>query len=261
MSNEQTYQATDVVKEYAGLEHLQRPEQTILNLIKARLPEMAMLDIGVGGGRTTLHFARLAKRYVGVDLSDAMVEACRLRFRDTADDAGRVTFATVDARDLSRYPDGSFDFVLFSFNGIDYMPHDDRIRTLAEIRRVGGRDALFCFSSHNLQSLPNLFSLRRCVSRSPRRIIGEFRHWLGLRRANPNLSYTGLLSQPHAVFNDGAHDFRLETYYVKPAEQVRQLQQHFTDIRLFGRDGEALDGLEAQSAATDTWIYYLCRMT
>ena len=35
-----------------------------------------MLDIGVGTGRTTMHFAGLVKEYVGVDYSSALIQAC-----------------------------------------------------------------------------------------------------------------------------------------------------------------------------------------
>jgi ubiquinone/menaquinone biosynthesis C-methylase UbiE len=259
VTNEQTYQACDVVEEYAGLSHLQKSEQTILNLVKHRLSEMDMLDIGVGGGRTTLHFARLVKRYVGIDCSDAMVQACCRRF---AGWPGHISFVMADVRNLWPFPSGSFDFVLFSFNGLDYMSHDDRLTALAEIRRVGKLGGLFGFSSHNLQALPRHFSVRRCVSRNPRKAWEKFRFWVRLRRANPDLSRGGLLRQPYGIFNDGAHDFRLETYYIRPAEQIRQLDTHFKDINLFmnSAGGQRIEDERILNATSDPWIYYLCSM-
>lgn len=257
MSNKEAYQAYDVVEEYAGLSHLQKPEQTILDLVKDRLSGMHMLDIGVGGGRTTLHFGRLVKRYVGVDYAEAMVQACRKRF---ADWPGHISFEVVDVRSLSTFPSGSFDFVLFSFNGIDYMSHADRLSALTEIRRVGKPGGLFCFSSHNLQALPHHFSMRRCVSRSPSKAWEEFRYWLRLRRSNPDLSSSSL-RRPYGIFNDGAHDFRLKTYYIRPAEQVRQLDTHFKDSKVFLKStGTQIVDDQVLNATTDAWLYYLCTM-
>ena len=103
-----------------------------------------LLDIGVGAGRTTEYFAGLADEYVGLDLSPAMVEACGARFPD-------VRFEVADVRDLSRFPDGSFDVVLFSFNGVDCVGSDaDRQRAFAEMRRVCAEGGRLFFSSKNL---------------------------------------------------------------------------------------------------------------
>lgn len=258
MSNLQAYQAPDVVHEYAAAMHLQKPELTILKLLEGRLSRMAMLDIGVGGGRTTLHFAQLVRHYVGIDFSDTMVQACRERFTGWPD---HVSFSTGDARDLSAFPDESFDFVLFSFNGIDYMSHADRLATLAEIRRVGKRGGLFCFSSHNLQSLPNRFNLRRCLSVGFRTLGSEIHHWWRLRLANPGVTERTVLQQPYGVFNDGAHDFRLKTYYIRPEEQIRQLGICYEDIRLFEKStGNRIESPSAWGSTVDPWIYYLCTM-
>jgi ubiquinone/menaquinone biosynthesis C-methylase UbiE len=50
-------------------------------------------------------------------------------------------FRVGDARDLSQFEDESFDFVLFSYNGIDVISHPDRLRTSREIYRVLKRTA------------------------------------------------------------------------------------------------------------------------
>jgi ubiquinone/menaquinone biosynthesis C-methylase UbiE len=56
---------------------LQSLEKAILDTLKDQLPQMKMLDIGVGGGRTTLHFAQAAEEYWAIDYSDEMIAACR----------------------------------------------------------------------------------------------------------------------------------------------------------------------------------------
>ncbi len=69
LSNKDVYGSEDIVKGYSSGEGLQKPEETILNELRNKLPNMKMLDIGVGAGRTTKYFAPLTKRYVGVDYS------------------------------------------------------------------------------------------------------------------------------------------------------------------------------------------------
>jgi ubiquinone/menaquinone biosynthesis C-methylase UbiE len=88
-----------------------------------------VLDLGVGGGRTTHSLAPHASLYIGIDYSRAMIEICQDRFPHHQFEPG-------DARDLSRFPAGWFDFVLFSYNGIDFVDHADRLQVLKEIARV-----------------------------------------------------------------------------------------------------------------------------
>ena len=55
--NQETYQASRIVWYYTQLSMLQPAEKTIIDLLKERLPTMKMLDLGIGGGRTTQHFS------------------------------------------------------------------------------------------------------------------------------------------------------------------------------------------------------------
>ncbi len=55
-----------------------------------------------------------------------------------------------DASDMAVFDNACFDFVLFTFNGIDGMSHEKRIKTLKEIFRVLKYDGVFAFSTHNL---------------------------------------------------------------------------------------------------------------
>jgi SAM-dependent methyltransferase len=106
-----------------------------------------ILDIGVGGGRTTFFLAPTARRYLGVDYSEAMVAACRAKYPD-------YEFAHADATDLSFIPEASFDVALFSFNGIDCIPTDaGRVACLSEMRRVIRPDGFVIVSSHNARVL------------------------------------------------------------------------------------------------------------
>jgi SAM-dependent methyltransferase len=240
IDNHQTYESEHAVDEYAGLTELQPPERTILGLVASALPSARMLDIGVGGGRTTVHFATRARQYVGVDYSEGMVAACHARFAGAP-----YRFGVADARFLP-FGDAAFDFVLFSFNGIDYVSHDDRQRILREIHRVTCRGGKFAFSTHNLANAPKLLSLRPRVG-----VRTTLRRW-ALRRRNPPLRK--IMRSDWTILQDGALRGGLETYYVRREEQLRQLGgAGFTAPRVFQLDGRA-----AEAGAADPWLYYLC---
>jgi SAM-dependent methyltransferase len=244
--NKQTYESTEIVESHSAKSGLQKPEKTIIELLRNELASYRMLDIGVGGGRTTAYFAPLAKEYLGVDYSQPMIESCKKKFP--------FDFRVCDARDMHAFPDANFDFTLFSFNGIDYMNQEDRIASLKEIRRVTRRGGKFCFSSHNLNRAPQLFKLH--VSPHPRQLLRTIR----LRRAN-GLLFKSKSFEKFAVLNDGALRFRLLTYYVDPTEQISQLTRiGFEKVRAFGRDGNEVP-THRLASAQDGWIYYLCEAT
>lgn len=238
IDNRSTYESPHAVHEFEKLSHLQAPERTILDLIAPSLPRARMLDLGVGGGRTTSHFAARAAHYVGADYSVGMAAAAQARFE-------RYPFSVADARALP-FPGDAFDFVLFSFNGIDYVSHDDRKRVLAEIHRVMHDGGCFAFSTHNLDNAPSLLSWRPRIG-----VRTTLRQWK-LRRMNPSLRE--IASRDWMVLQDGALQGGLQTYYVRCDEQLRQLAAAgFTNVRIF-----QLDGAPAREGATDPWLYYLC---
>jgi SAM-dependent methyltransferase len=138
---EGVYDRPEVVARYADLQGLTEPERLLFD---AHLrPGMSILDLGVGGGRTTAALAARASRYVGGDLSEAMVRRCRERFP-------ALDFRVLDAADLSAFAEASFDAVVFSFNGLDCLPGEAaRTRCLAECARVLKPGGVFVFSSHN----------------------------------------------------------------------------------------------------------------
>lgn len=143
--NLQTYRMPEVASHYAALKYLTPCEQLLFGTyIK---PGMAVLDLGVGGGRTTSYLSRVASRYVGVDYSETMIHACKKRFP-------RLDFVLADASDLSAFEDSSFDAVVFSFNGLDsVVPDEKRLQCLRECRRVLRPAGVFVFSSHNPRSI------------------------------------------------------------------------------------------------------------
>ena len=135
------YRNPAVVSHYASLDYLTPCERHLFDTYLT--PGMAILDMGVGGARTTPYLSRKASRYVGIDYSEEMVRLCRDKFP-------RTEFLVADASDLSAFSDGSFDAIIFSFNGLDYLfPEEQRWKCLQECWRVLRAGGVFVFSSHN----------------------------------------------------------------------------------------------------------------
>jgi SAM-dependent methyltransferase len=101
-----------------------------------------VLDLGVGGGRTTALLRLVSSEYIGIDYTPELVELCRKRHPDADIRPG-------DARDLTGIPDGSQGLVVFSNNGIDAVDHAGRERVLSEAHRVLGADGILCYSTLN----------------------------------------------------------------------------------------------------------------
>ncbi len=144
-ANLQIYRDPEVVSHYAALEYLTACERFIFDTYLT--PGMAILDLGVGGGRTTPYLSQRASRYVGVDYSEEMVGRCREKFP-------QLEFFVADASDLSKLSDGSFDAIVFAFNGLDYvLPAEKRRQCLRECERVLRGCGVLVFSSHNPRSI------------------------------------------------------------------------------------------------------------
>lgn len=253
MSNKTTYESRDIVKRYANLDYLQKPEETILDHLAPQLKHMKMLDIGVGGGRTTSYFAPLSAEYVGIDYSAAMIKACTTRF---ADAYKNTSFKVCDVRFMNAFLSSSFDFVLFSYNGIDSMSHEDRMMSLREIKRVMRKSGVFCFSTHNLGSIVNLRSSR--AKSFPRLLYNIFVKNPLLTLLNENFDH--LQKRRYCIIRDGTHRFRLKLYYIKPAEQIKQLADlRFTNTTIYHLSGKEIKEPSGFEGVTDHWLYYLCQ--
>jgi ubiquinone/menaquinone biosynthesis C-methylase UbiE len=254
--NQKTYQTPNIVQYYAQLRVLQPAEKTILELLKDCLPKMKMLDLGVGGGRTTQHFAPLVAEYWGLDYSPEMIAACRQRFSSSAQS---MSLEVADARDMSRWQNNSFDFILFSFNGIDYISHSDRLQVLQEISRVGKSGGYFCFSSHNLQGMEREFEWRNKLSFNLLASYVNLVMWVILRCCNRSMSLSKLKVCDYGIIRDEPHNFRLQTYYIRPKEQLKQLEANFRNIKVYSwKNGREIKSENELSSNCDLWLYYLC---
>jgi SAM-dependent methyltransferase len=225
------YGLPEVVAAYGRQTALQPGEAALLSRLEGAIHGKDVLDLGVGAGRTTEHLAPLAGRYVGMDYSPGMIEECRRRYPG-------LDLRHGDARDLGAFEEGSFDFVLFSYNGLDDVDPGGRLKILAEVHRVLRPGGIFAFSAHNLEARRR--SAFAPGGRSLKRYAAGIANHLRMKRHERR-------GDGWAVLNDQSHNFRLLTYYVTPERQAAQLlETGFTAIETFG-------------SRTDAWIYYAAR--
>lgn len=260
MSNRDIWDSDIVVKYYSTKywlgyhsSPLQPPEEIIFNIFKDRFKAMKVLDIGVGGGRTTLCLAKVSKEYVGIDYSENMIKACKKRFFGTDP---HISFKVCDVRSMKIFKDNYFDFILFSFNGIDYISHEDRFAALKEIKRIIKDQGFFCFSTHNIQNIDKLFSLG--FTTNPLKLAYRIQKLLRLRIANKQ--YKKLSKEKYAIITDIDYQSMFETYYIEPKEQIRVLNGlGFNNINVYSLvDGNRIEDQSELSKITDNWLYYLC---
>lgn len=255
VQGKQVWNSAKVVQSYAAEAALQKPEQTILNFLKDQLPNMRMLDLGIGGGRSTVHFAPLVKEYVGSDYAENMLDACRQRFPNLGKHA---RLELIDATAMTGVPDQYFDFVLFSYNGIDCVPPEDRAKVLQEVRRVGKKGGYFMFSTHNIRYVKQIFKLR--WRSDMREFLYQFYRLPLLYYYN---GFPGKYEKmDYAVVRNGIEHFSLTLYYSKPEYQVQQLKDlGFRNIRAFSRKtGKELELAQLHHVKDDAWIHYLCEI-
>jgi SAM-dependent methyltransferase len=236
---------------------LKPAERAVLGRFAGAWADFEMLDLGVGSGRTGWTFAPLVRRYVGIDYAPPMIE----RARRLLGDDPNVRIELGDARDL-RSVEGSFDFVLFSFNGIDAVGHEGRLAVLRSVRAKLKPGGHFLFSSHQLGALP----LDRRKERDPRRLtsvayrayaaLDDFRHSRQVDRVNAKLDLTAARERGWTIIARG-HNFTIEDHYVDPEFQVHQLRECGLEaIAVLDTAGREV-GLPF--TGRDPWLDYLCR--
>ena len=257
--NRQAWQLPDTVRIYQRLQGWTDPgERVAIHYVAGEARSRPLLDIGVGGGRTTPLLQAISSDYVGIDYTEAMVQACRRQHPD-------VRIEHMDARDLSRFANGQFALAMFSFNGIDAIDYADRRTVLREVHRVLQEGGRFLFSAHNRHGpghgeVPKL-SLE--FSWNPLKL-----GWRGLKLARSlapswrNHSRNRKLGETHAAWsiqNCSAHDFGIVVMYTSLAEQVRQLQDAGFTVEqvLSSETGQVVH--DEDSARSACWLHYVAR--
>jgi SAM-dependent methyltransferase len=246
--NRRAYASNAVRSWYQELAFLQDAELAILEKITPQIKDRPLLDIGIGGGRTTGILLSISRDYVGIDYAPDLVRAAKGKYPE-------ANISCRDARDLTCFDDATFDFVLVSNNGLDYMVHEDRISVLKEIFRVLGKNGLFMFSTHNrdykdFDRLP----WQQGLSLDPN-FLKNCAHALFYLPKHLKLKQYARQTETHAVINDNAHGYSLLTYYISINRQTEQLAQ----LGFVATEAYELAGNVRQSDRTSPWIYYLTR--
>jgi SAM-dependent methyltransferase len=246
--NRRAYTSQSVLSWYQELEVIQKAELAILEKIERQIKDGRLLDIGMGGGRTTSLLLPISRDYVGIDYAPNLVAAAKEKYP-------AATILCRDARDLTCFDDASFDFVLVSNNGLDYMVHEERIKVMRDILRILKPDGYLMFSTHNrdyanFDRLPwqqtssfNLNLLKNCAH--------AFIHLPRHLRIKKHARYSDL----YAVINDNAHGYSLLTYYISIKRQIEQL----TEVGFVNTEAYDFEGITRQADTTSPWIYYLSR--
>lgn len=251
--NKEFYLNQTAASWYATKEFVLPEEQAFLRDFSAELKGKAMLDIGIGAGRSTRFLLPLSANYIGVDYSPDMVREAASHFPGTR-------IEERDARDLSAYQDGQFDFVMFSFNGLDCLSHDGRLQALAEMHRVLKPGGLFAFSHHNRDraavkpySLSNLNRSKHPV-RMACNIWDYVRGIMDWRRS----LHCAVEEQEYALRHDSGNFFKVPMYYISKQAQVLQLQRSgFELLAIYNSKGEPVRVDEPDRVSS--WIFHACR--
>lgn len=230
--NRVAYANADVIEHYARIERLLPAERVIFAFLEPELKDSRLLDIGIGGGRTTSCLADAVGSYTGIDYLPEFVSQTRSRYPN-------CKILCADATDMKVFGNEEFDLVFFSYNGLDSLPHELRLKALKEMHRVlrpGGR---LIFSSHNrdyiyFRKLP----WRRRIE--PTLAFVRFflyslyhlpKHWK-MRRYE-------VIESDYAIVNDSDHRYGLLFYYITAEKQREQLRNAgFSEVSVYNADGE-----------------------
>ena len=254
-----TFNDRSVVESYRRAGELQSPEIAIFSRIGPEFADKRILDLGVGAGRTTPYLLEISKHYIGIDFSLAMIAACQARYPE-------ASFAVGDARDLSRFPVASFDFVLFSHNGVDCIDHAGRLRALAEIRRILAPGGVFVFSTRNrhfklprswgirrLRRLPNPFASPLPFLKRLRFYVAGIYHDLSHR---PEQQHT----EEYAIGTADTFNYDMLLYSISIEAQLAQLRRiGFHQLEVVGYNDPRVLRPDEYANCDDPWLYYVCR--
>jgi SAM-dependent methyltransferase len=224
---------------YAGYDEIGLQERLALESVAELVKNKRILDIGVGGGRTTPALLKLSTDYIGVDYVQEMVDRCRDRFPG-------VRFEHADARAMPQFSDHSFDFIVFAWSGICMVDHAGRLAILAEVRRLLAPGGVFLFSTYNRNSVEHdqlfvfpgfLFTLNpiKLALRSARFLVDTARCARNRLRFKKMESATA----EYSIINDKCHNYQTMLYYITLDEQLKQLERSgfLSAPIIFARDG------------------------
>ncbi len=256
--NRRTWKTRNVLDQYRDLEGFIDPgERAATNWLREECRGRPILDIGVGCGRTVPLLRAVSEDYIGADYTQELLDVAIQKHPN-------VRFVNVDARDMAMFQDESFYLVNFSFNAIDAVNREDRIKILKEVRRVLKPGGLFLFSAHNRQgpgTREGLAQLLPGFTRNPFKLAWRTAKKLielpiGLRNYF-RFHDVRVEREDHVIANASAHNFGLILLYTSFTDQVAQLD------RCGFRVEAAFDSGRGERVYGDLpgvwWFHYLAR--
>lgn len=215
----------EVADWYATDQHVTAPERAAFASLAAEFRNKRILDLGVGGGRTTPALLQISADYTGIDYVPEMVAQCRARFP-------QVNYAHADARSMPQFADASFDLVVFACNGVSMVDHAGRLAILKEVRRLLVAGGAFMFSTYNRNSAehdrwfePPPFALSthpvrlaKNVARFGIDLVRSFANRLRYQRHETR-------TDEYSIRNDRCHHYATMLYYISMPQQFAQLRQ------------------------------------
>lgn len=239
-----------------------RPVEVILIARYQQALSGRVLEVGCGAGRILGYLVALGGEAHGVDISQSMVDYCRRTYPE----------AQVHVGDLRRLPEtveGPFDAVIAPDNVLDVVDPAQRRQALDGIRSLLAPDGLLIFSSHNLAAVdmpqapvnagPGAGAGGGALSRFAHMSLASVADRLTrLPRQLRNRRRVGPLQVRHAdyaILNDIEGDYGALHYYVRHADQARQLADAgFTLLECLESEGRRVpEGRDGVSP----WLHYV----
>lgn len=240
-----------------------RPVEVILIARYQRALAGRVLEVGCGAGRILGYLVTLGSEVHGVDVSQAMVDYCRRTYPE----------AHVHVGDLRRLPEivsGPFDAVFAPDNVLDVVDAVQRRQALDGIRSLLAADGLLIFSSHNLAAIDRPpaavnagpgagggGAMHRLAHISAASIASRAVHLPRQLRNRRRLGPLQVRHGDYAILNDIEGDYGALHYYVRHADQARQLDEAgFTLLECLDAEGRRV--AEGQDSASP-WLHYVAR--
>jgi len=246
---------------YRGTGWSDAGEEQALGSLLPLAPGTRVLDLGVGGGRTTAILAEGSASYLGLDITPEMIEDARSRYPG-------VDLRVGDAAHLEALGDGAFDLIVFSLNGLDCLGHEDRERFFAECARLLAPGGVLQFSSHNLDGpsygeRPSLQDVRERLAKPGLAAKAEAVIGGGPRLVLAHRHYRRHSSQQ--AHGDGwamaplrAHEFRFACHFATLPEVRRSVTRAGLVVEaIWGSSGTPIP-LDA-TTHEDAFAQFLCR--
>jgi len=214
-TNEETYNNPKKLIEY-DIDHiseLQKPEKIILSKITPFIRNKPILDLAIGGGRTTKHLLKISKNYIGIEKSNYLFNLANENFPN-------VRILKDDYRNLSEFKDNQFNFILISYNGLDYVNHEDRLNVLSQIKRILKPDGYFVFSSHNQkkETVKFKFIIRRNIFKAIGQNFERIKNRIKLKKYEE-------FNNEYSYINNSGHNYGLLTYGISYSNSITQLRK------------------------------------